>query len=792
MNASLSEKTSRRLTTLFQMLFGVVVLSFAIFIGKVIQSGVYIESDLQKLFPQDADHPLANHINQRLFEAFGNNLIIAISSQDKAQLLAAANKVDEAINAQPLFIREDIGVQLQQQQRQQALFTQHRYHLLTPEQRQYLTQGEDEVLFSDAARAVLGFRNSALSVIEDPFNLAPVNLQRLQLPIEGEIENDKLIVRSGNQFVILNLLKLSSPSFSMETQSRIDEWLNNLNAELSVNHADSVKLWVSGAVFHGAEASKNAQREMTIIGTGSIIGILVLFALAFRQFRPLVLTITSVAFGCGFAFFATHFVFSSVHLITLVFGASLIGVAVDYSLHYLCKQQATLQTYSFSPEANSRVRRLLLPALALSLLTSILGYSCLLQTPLIGLQQIACFSVLGLAGAWLWVVVLYPYLMPKTFKPSSPIIDEAANFCWSLLENVERARLKKLGVAALLIVVIGGLMFEFSRDVRTLYKPSPYLMASEQFLQKALQGVSPNQYFLVRASSEQALLEREAQFVREKLEPLVKEQALLGVMATSAWVPSIAQQTADYNSQYSYLFQDGHVSDFFGQLGMEPEYAEQAKAMMEAEKTNWLTIDDWLSVARPDQALLWQGEFNNEYVSVVALRGVKDVAALAKLQSDDIIFVDRVSNLSGLLMKLVQSAALMLVFAYLAISVLIVTIYRRLHSLGIVMVPLVSTLMVLGVLSIFGVAINLFHIFGCYLILGLGIDYAIFSYINGHRDFVARRAIWLAAMTSSLSFGLLALSQTPMVQSFGIVLALGCLINLTLAPLVAGLGAREE
>ena len=260
MNASLSEKTSRRLTTLFQMLLGVVVLSFAIFIGKVIQSGVYIESDLQKLFPQDADHPLANHINQRLFEAFGNNLIIAISSQDKDQLLAAANKVDEAINTQPLFTRDDIQIQLQQQQLQQALLIQHRYHLLTPVQRQHLTQGEDEVLFSDAARAVLGFRNSALSVIEDPFNLAPVNLQRLQLPIEGEIESDKLIVRSGNQFVVLNLLKLSSPSFSMETQSRIDEWLNNVNTELSVNHADSVKLWVSGAVFHGAEASKNAQR----------------------------------------------------------------------------------------------------------------------------------------------------------------------------------------------------------------------------------------------------------------------------------------------------------------------------------------------------------------------------------------------------------------------------------------------------------------------------------------------------------------------------------------------------
>jgi predicted exporter len=78
-------------------------------------------------------------------------------------------------------------------------------------------------------------------------------------------------------------------------------------------------------------------------------------------------------------------------------------------------------------------------------------------------------------------------------------------------------------------------------------------------------------------------------------------------------------------------------------------------------------------------------------------------------------------------------------------------------------------------------------LFGCYLILGLGMDYAIFSFAEGTQDQVTRRAIWLSAVTSSLSFGLLALSSTPMVSAFGITLLLGCCFNLFYAPLVGQL-----
>src|SRR5690606_34742282 len=106
MNSLLAEKNNRRLTRFFQMLLLMVFVAFAFFIGKSVSSGIRIESDLQKLFPQDPQHPLANHVNQQLFDTFGNNLMLAVSAKDKATVLTAATLLDDAINQQPLFIRE--------------------------------------------------------------------------------------------------------------------------------------------------------------------------------------------------------------------------------------------------------------------------------------------------------------------------------------------------------------------------------------------------------------------------------------------------------------------------------------------------------------------------------------------------------------------------------------------------------------------------------------------------------------------------------------------------------------
>src|SRR5690606_23852212 len=100
------------------------------------------------------------------------------------------------------------------------------------------------------------------------------------------------------------------------------------------------------------------------IGLGSLAAVLLLVWLAFRSLRPIGLVALSLAVGVGAGVAATDWAFGSVHLLTLVFGASLVGVAEDYGIHYFASRQQ-------SGAAPRTLLRQLLPALALALGTSV-------------------------------------------------------------------------------------------------------------------------------------------------------------------------------------------------------------------------------------------------------------------------------------------------------------------------------------------------------------------------------------------------------------------------------------
>ncbi|MDR7088786.1 MMPL family transporter [Cellvibrio fibrivorans] len=776
---------------LFKWTFMLVSMVTLLLSYPLLKNGFVLETDLQNLFPQDDHNQLVNNVNDRLYREFGNKILVAVQSTEIEQVNLAAELVAAAITANPLLQVSEASEQLKLAAQQNELLQQHRYHLLTPAQQRMISSQQQDVL-GQAQAALFGFSagGSALSPLQDPLSLSPAYIQQLQPAIKGELINDRLVVSNSDGHLILFALNLQGESFNLQLQAQMNTWLQNLRDQLAANpKTPATRVLVSGAVFHAAEASANAQREMTMIGGGSSLGVLLLFMLAFRRIKPLLLSLISVGYGCLVALVVNHFLFGKIHLMTLVFGASLIGVAVDYSLHYLCKYQDLSRTIPDAQNRGDRVLEKLLPALSLSLIASALGYSSLLPTPLPGLQQIALFSVMGLCGSWLFLVVTYPRLVRQPLPEPAAIIDRCATAGWIFWEAMRGLPQRVIFAGVALLIIIGAATASLSSDVRTLYKPSAQLMASEQQLHNALQGVAPNQYFLLRAKSAEELLQTEERFRSEHLEALVAEGALNGYIATSAIVPSMQQQNANYELLHQQVYRaNGLVSQFMQSAGFDAQAIAQAEHEFAAAAQQYLHVDDWLKIARPDQGLLWMGESHGDYVSIIGLRGVADVKALSAAANDSsVMWIDRVASMSQLLRTLMHSAAVLLLLAYLAILPLLWIYFRRRQALLLIFVPLMATITTLSLLSVSGVEINLFHLFGCYLILGLGMDYGIFSYTQGTKDRVTQRAIWLSAVSSSLSFGLLALSSTPMVSAFGITLFLGCCFNLLYAPLAGQL-----
>ena len=198
-----------------------------------------------------------------------------------------------------------------------------------------------------------------------------------------------------------------------------------------------VEVVAAGVILYAAAAGAQASQEVSTIGFGSILGIIVLMWVTFHSLKPIALIMLSIGVGCLGALSVCWLLFERIHLLTLVFGASLIGGAQDYGTYFLCNRiapdTAALDSW--------QLLRRLLPALVLTLVTTVIGYMGLALTPFPGLRQMAVFSALGLIFAWLTVVFWFPILVRTGTLKSARVV----NWCAISLERWPLLRLQSIG-----------------------------------------------------------------------------------------------------------------------------------------------------------------------------------------------------------------------------------------------------------------------------------------------------------------------------------------------------------
>jgi predicted exporter len=106
--------------------------------------------------------------------------------------------------------------------------------------------------------------------------------------------------------------------------------------------------------------------------------------------------------------------------------------------------------------------------------------------------------------------------------------------------------------------------------------------------------------------------------------------------------------------------------------------------------------------------------------------------------------------------------------------------------------PLGGAALTLATLGLTGVSANLFNVLALLLVLGMGVDYAVFMREGRHARATVIMAILLAGLMTLLSFGLLAGSATPFIRSLGLTVALGVSYTFVLALLASGGGGGDN
>jgi predicted exporter len=746
-----------------------------------------LETDFMALLPSDENDPVVRQAIDRVAESAEQNVLVLVGAPDWTRAQAAGRAYSSVLARHAEWFRP-ASLTAMTSDSALAPWWNNRRSLLTPQDRDALRSGSADDWARRAMQDVMSPMGTGRigAWQDDPFGLFRRWLQARAAitpvrPIDGMLRVD-----DGDLHYAVLPMQMRSQAFALQSQRDVVPLF--AEARDSALHVGAdVRVLAAGVVFPAAAAAAQANHELNTIGWGSILGIILITWITFRSLRPIGLILLSLAVGTIGAVAVTALWYPKVHLLTLVFGASLIGLAEDYGTHYLCMSERTTR-------GALAVMWELLPSLAFALLTTVVSFFGLALSPFPGLQQIAVFSAVGLVSAWVTVVLWFPPLAgAHVGRPSVVAWFNNTRARWRVIARGRAPMV--VGVISGLACVVGVMRVRPNDDIRLLQSLPEAMLHEQSEVSRILQVPFGAQFYVVRAPSDTMLLARE-EALRERLDSLVERGTLNGYQAVSSWVPSPSRQRTDAALVEGRLWgQDGALVRLQTALGEGPRWADDVRARSHVAAAT-LTASAWLSspVSEPLRPL-WLGQVGPDWVTVVSLKGVENaqLSALAALARGmpGVQWIDKISSISSVLGRYRARMGWILAASYLVIWLIFLPRYGRLawRLLAPSVCASVASIAVLGVL---GQPLQLFHVLALYLVFGLGVDYAIF--LIDHRE-SENADVWfavgLAAISTVLSFGLLALSATPVLRAFGLTMLVGTTVSLFAAPIFCTIEARD-
>ncbi|MGF6225504.1 MMPL family transporter [Pseudomonas frederiksbergensis] len=752
-------------------LFLVLLLAVLALAGWQWRDGAPLSANLMELVPGTAPDALELRAEQRMQEPLNREMLVLVGHQDRQQAIAMAQKLGEQWQASGVFEKVQWNLQADLPALRSQLL-QGRLAMLSAADRQQLIEHPDAFIQQRVQALFDPFTGFSLVPSQDDWLGLTGRIQNSQ-PQHGSVQLDigsgTLVADADGKSWVMLRARTVGNAFDMNLPLQVADLLQHSREEAA--QAD-VQLLAASGLLYAASGQRQAAREMTWVGGGATVGILLLLLLAFRRWRVL-LAFVPVLVGMLFGAVACVALFGHMHVMTLVLGSSLIGVAVDYPLHYLSK------SWSLKPWHSWPALRLPLPGLTLSLITSCIGYLALAWTPFPALTQIAVFSAAGLLGAYLSAVCLLPALLKGVDLRPAQWPMRIAEKLLELRESLLKYLRTPVLLALLIAFCVGGLLqLQSKNDIRQ-WVGTPQQLTDEAQTIARITGYQPtSQFFLVRAANQQALLER-LTALSERLDQLVNLEKLQGYLSLNQLVsqPSEQRKVREALSKLPQFWQP------LLELGVPAAALQAELATLQALPTE--DIDTALAgpLAEPYRTL-WLGPTDDGVAAMVSLQGLNN-PTLLRVQALDlpgVELVDRLGELNQVFAATQISAAELKLASCVLIVLVLILPFGFGGALRIVSLPLLAALCSLASLGWLGQPLTLFSLFGLLLVTAISVDYAILMREQIGGAAASLLGTLLAAVTTWLSFGLLAVSSTPAVSNFGLSVSLGLAFSFILAP----------
>ena len=634
-------------------------------------------------------------------------------------------------------------------------------------------------------QAINNFVLGKLTQVSDPFvsgslaisprlNLADFLATGLTKLQSFETEQGMIVVNKNELKHYIMPIKVDVDGFSVKQTQAFSQQLQAEFQQLETKF--DVDVLYSGVLFHTAESSQQAEYEMSTFGVISLLAVLLMILVVFRSAKPVNLALLVLTISVVYGLTAVVTLFNQLHLLTLVFAVTLIGIVIDYCFHAF----VSLNTAGGIKSIRT--------ALCLGFITTALGYAALIMSPLSLLSQVAVFMIFGLLGALLTVLLLLPYfnLSGKiSVKPSVWTLTDKLNVWLTRLHKQRRLVFVILTLGLASAIIIDDI--NFNDDIRLLNSSPAFLIDNEIKMAK-LMGYQHSQRIVITADNSETLLQRQ-EVLLTRLQSEQLQQPDLMVKSIASLLPSVAKQHVNNG-----LLKDAEQQQIFQQglaiLGLTDTVDEFKPLTLDAFNSGPLqplsAVYIYQYQYQSSDAKSADGAAAMKYALWVETSGV---ALNSELQQwiaaqPDMSIDNKPAEVSAALSHYRQALLLLFAGAILVVTIVLCLRFGLAQGLLGLLSIVVSAGGALLLTQLSLGHLNIFNLLAVLLILALAIDYVIFYQEHGlQRNTVL--AITLSAISSALVFGVLALSVTPAVESFGLTVMFGILLVFLLAPLSA-------
>ena len=575
-----------------------------------------------------------------------------------------------------------------------------------------------------------------------------------------------------------------APGFDSERQERAMAAVRRAVAEAN----PAVSLILTGPGVFAAESRRLIRSDIERLSILSALVILAMLVFVYRSSLAIVLVAIPVALGLLIGMLVVNAVFGSVHAITLGFAATLIGEAVDYPSYLLLNTAP-------GEAARDSARRLRV-TLALAVLSTVASAMALTLSSFKGLAQLGVLTMVGVLVAGLATQFLIPWLLGDyalVFRRLKlPAISSLSHSRWPSV------------VAAFLVAFAGAWLAHmhpswWQRDLAGISPVPPELRIRDAALRREMGAPEVSVFVASRGKSQEAAL-LAAESMLPTLQQWKREKWIRHFDSPAWYLPSANVQRGRLRflpepatlERSLGLAQKGLAfrPNAFGPFVDDVDKARRA-ASSSLPPVSLASYADTPIGARLNALVV---ELDSQWLVLTPLGGVVDAGKLAReleaisQTNSQVVDLGRVSSemVDGFRREALSQVGW---GAALIVTLLVAGLRSAKRALRVALPAGAALVLTVALLVACGERLSVFHLVALLLVLGIGLNYALFfERVAADVEEQSRTRMALAVCSTStiVTFGFLALSSTPVLHAIGSTVALGAVLAMALSALWAG------